>query len=74
MQVVQTRIREIEFSLSPNSMNLWLEFGDFLRQKDFQHRDAQPHNLLELAGGLEHSKNFSGDPLEIQEKLRSEWD
>ena len=30
--------------------------------------------LVELAGGLENSKTFSGDSLQIQKRLRDEWE
>lgn len=29
--------------------------------------------LLKLSGSLKNSKNFSGDPIEFQNKLRDEW-
>ncbi|MEK7990867.1 MAG: hypothetical protein VSS52_007660 [Thiotrichaceae bacterium] len=31
-------------------------------------------NLLELVGILKNSPNFSGDPIQIQRKIRQEWD
>ncbi|MCV6637915.1 hypothetical protein [Candidatus Albibeggiatoa sp. nov. NOAA] len=31
-------------------------------------------NLLELVGILKNSPNFSGDPVQIQRKIRQEWD
>jgi len=30
--------------------------------------------LLELVGILKNSPNFSGDPVQIQRKIRQEWD
>jgi hypothetical protein len=73
MQAIKTRLKEIESHLSPDSLLLWLEFGDFLRQRESQQNTPREQNLLDLAGGLEHSSIFSGDPVEIQEKLRDEW-
>ncbi len=29
--------------------------------------------LIDIAGGLETSTTFFGDPLEIQKRLRDEW-
>jgi len=30
--------------------------------------------LIDMAGGLETSTTFSGDPSEIQQRLRDEWE
>jgi hypothetical protein len=38
------------------------------------HARLQCLTLFDLRGGLENSLAFAGDPLEIQQKLRNEWD
>ncbi len=52
-----------------------LDFAEFLRKKRVA-RDVtvSKEMLIDLAGGLESSKTFSGDILEIQRRLRDEWE
>lgn len=73
MQAIKTRLREIEASLSPEALTLWLEFGDFLRQRDVNEAAYRKRTLRDLAGGLENEGVLSGDPVTIQETLRNEW-
>ncbi len=51
-----------------------LDFAEFLRSK-INLKQACPSNelLIDMAGGLEHSVTFAGDPLLIQKRLRDEW-
>jgi hypothetical protein len=74
MQAIKTRLQEIEASLSPEALTLWLEFGDFLRQRDAGEAAHRKRTLGDLAGGLENAGALSGDPVRIQEKLRNELD
>ncbi|MFH0725835.1 MAG: DUF2281 domain-containing protein [Pseudomonadota bacterium] len=53
-----------------------LDFAEFLKEK---RRHGKTENvgdelLSSLKGGLELSHSFAGQPLEIQETLRNEWD
>ncbi len=75
MQDLKSRSRDIESTLPPETLALWLEFGEFLRQRAARplNTEAGGRELLELAGGLEDSKTFAGNPLDIQEALRREW-
>ncbi|WP_034622815.1 hypothetical protein [Desulfovermiculus halophilus] len=73
MQAIKSRLREIEANLSPEALTLWLEFGDFLRQRDANEPTRCKRTLRDLAGGLENADALSGDPVTIQEKLRNEW-
>lgn len=73
MQAFKTRLREIEASLSPEALTLWLEFGNFLRQRDASEATHRKRTLRDLAGGLENAGALSGDPVRIQETLRNEW-
>lgn len=52
-----------------------LDFAEFLRARITQ-RQICPSDalLIDLGGGLENSATFSGDALEIQKRLRNEWD
>jgi len=51
-----------------------VDFAEFLRDKRVQ-VDALPNDdlLMSLAGGLETSANFIGDPLTLQGRMRDEW-
>lgn len=52
-----------------------LDFAEFLREKR-RHGRIEPVTgelLITLKGGLESSHALAGDPMEIQEKLRNEW-
>lgn len=51
-----------------------VDFAEFLRDKQLT-ADAPSSNepLLKLAGGLEASVNFTGDPLSLQGRMRDEW-
>jgi len=51
-----------------------IDFAEFLRQKTALHQSSGSGSLLELMGGLENSATFAGSPLEIQRKMRHEWD
>ncbi len=52
-----------------------LDFAEFLRKKRVVGDvAARKEMLIDLAGGLENSKTFSGDLLEIQKRLRDEWE
>ena len=51
-----------------------VDFAEFLRDKRLMD-DAPASNepLINLAGGLEASVNFAGDPLSLQGRMRDEW-
>jgi len=52
-----------------------LDFAEYLRQKVITPKKVVSKKMLvDLAGGLEYSDTFAGDPLEIQKNLRDEWD
>ena len=52
-----------------------LDFAEFLRKKRaVGDVAARKEMLIDLAGGLENSKTFSGDLLGIQKRLRDEWE
>jgi hypothetical protein len=52
-----------------------LDFAEFLRQKRRHGKPEQVNDemLIALKGGLENSRALAGDPIEIQEKMRNEW-
>ena len=52
-----------------------LDFAEFLREKRRSGNVELPNGelLVELKGGLESSVALAGNPAEIQEKLRNEW-
>lgn len=51
-----------------------LDFAEFLWNKTVRKNTANSEVLIDIAGGLETSTTFSGDPLEIQKRLRDEWE
>lgn len=53
-----------------------LDFAEFLKEKRRYGTIVQEADelLSALSGGLEDSLSFVGQPSEIQEKLRNEWD
>jgi hypothetical protein len=51
-----------------------LDFADFLRARQLNpSSNTQDPELSSLSGGLENSITFSGAPLDIQQKMRDEW-
>ena len=51
-----------------------LDFAEFLRGKITDRNVLSTNELLvDLRGGLENSATFAGDPLDIQKRLRDEW-
>lgn len=67
-------IYELVKTMSENEANVVLEFAEFLKQKHVEHPSDQRKTLLDYFGVLKNSPSFDGDPVEIQRKLRSEWD
>ena len=61
-------------NLPPAAQAELLDFAEFLSQKNSLSIAPPRMPLARLAGGLEHSANFSASPLAIQENLRREWD
>lgn len=55
------------------SLNCWI-LPSSCGKKNAPHPHAQGESLAELRGGLEDSQAFAESPLEIQEKMRHEWD
>jgi hypothetical protein len=51
-----------------------VDFAEFLREKQQQPQAGSSDGpLLSLAGGLEHSKCFTGDLVALQARMRDEW-
>ncbi len=50
-----------------------LDFAEFLQKKMAGECASGNEMLIDMAGGLETSATFSGDPSEIQQRLRDEW-
>ncbi len=50
-----------------------LDFAEFLQKKMAGERASGNEMLIDMSGGLETSAMFSGDPSEIQKRLRDEW-
>jgi len=68
------RLLEVGSQLPPPALAELIDFAEFLRQKTALHQSSGSGSLLELMGGLENSATFAGSPLEIQRKMRHEWD
>ena len=60
--------------LPPEVQRELLNFAEFLRQKEVSANSTTRIALLTLRGDLEDSATFAGSPLEIQERMRREWD
>lgn len=68
------KLYELGSKLPPPALAELLDFAEFLRQKNVPAKSTQHLSLSELRGGLEESTTFAGSPVEIQEKMRREWD
>ena len=68
------KLYEVSSKLPQPALAELLDFAEFLHQKNVPAKSAQHLSLAELKGGLEDSATFAGSPLEIQEKMRREWD
>lgn len=52
-----------------------MDFVEFLRVKyQIVPENTNDQSVLDLKGGLEGSETFKGNNVEIQERLRDEWD
>ncbi len=51
-----------------------LDIAESLQKKIADERASGKEMLINMAGGLETSTTFSGDPSEIQKRLRDEWE
>ena len=67
------KLYELGSKLPPPALAELLDFAEFLRQKNVPLKSAQRMSLASLGGGLEESTTFAGSPVEIQEKMRREW-
>lgn len=78
---VMEKISEAVKDLPEPLANEVLDFAEYLRakadSKDVPYsgldRPHPPKPLTSLLGALSESKLFAGDPVDIQRKLRSEW-
>ncbi len=68
------KLYELGSKLPQPALAELLDFAEFLRQQNGPLKSAQYMSLASLAGGLEESKTFAGSPVDIQEKMRREWD
>ena len=51
-----------------------VDFAEFLRARQQPPQiNSTDESLLSLAGGLEHSKCFTGDLVALQARMRDEW-
>jgi Protein of unknown function (DUF2281) len=51
-----------------------LDFVEFLEAKAQKRPARPPRSWDDVVGSLKGSQTFAGDPVEIQRKLRAEWD
>jgi len=51
-----------------------LRLAETLQQRQTEKPPEQEKSLLDFFGILKDSPSFNGDPVEIQRRLRSEWD
>jgi hypothetical protein len=51
-----------------------VDFAEFLREKRLpSYSSASDEPLTKLAGGLESSASFAGEPVTLQTRMRDEW-
>ena len=53
-----------------------LSSSDLIEQllNQYKHQEPEPKTLNDFFGVLKDSPTFKGDPVEIQRKMRDEWD
>jgi len=69
-----SRLLEVIKDLSEPVLAEVVDFAEFLRDKQrHAQTTANDESLLSLAGGLEHSKCFTGDLVALQTRMRDEW-
>ena len=68
------QLYEVGSKLPAPALAELLDFAEFLRQKSLPPQSGKLVSLAELGGGLEDSATFAGSPVELQEKMRREWD
>jgi hypothetical protein len=74
MMTTTERLYKVVEDLPEPALAEVLDFAEFLRSKLILNQASTNDDLLiDLAGGLERSVAFSGDPLVIQKRLRDEW-
>lgn len=68
------KIYELVKAMSEKEQIAVLHFVEFLQQKSKPQSTQSGKLLSDYAGILEDSPTFAGDPVEIQRKLRDEWE
>ena len=68
------KIYEFVKAMSEKEQSAVLHFVEFLQQKSKAQSTQSGKLLSDYAGILEDSPTFAGDPVEIQRKLRDEWE
>jgi hypothetical protein len=67
------KLTELSKTLPPAALSELVDFAEFLQARAGSSPVAIKRPLIELAGGLESSTTFAGNPLEIQQEMRREW-
>lgn len=67
------KLTELSKTLPSTALSELVDFAEFLQARAQPKPAAIKRPLIELAGGLENSAPFSGDPLLIQQEMRREW-
>lgn len=68
------RLLETASSLPEPLLAEVLDFAEFLRSRQSgKPKDDAGTSLAALCGGLSESSTFAGSPIDIQVKLRDEW-
>ena len=68
------KIRDKLKDASPSQLREILTFVEFLEAKGKKQPAGPQLSWNDFFGTLKDSKIFAGDPVEIQRKLRAEWD
>lgn len=73
MSVVETIYAKLK-TASPQTAREVLDFLEFLESKAASEANKPPESWDALIQALPGQSGFHGDPVEIQRRLRSEWD
>jgi len=67
-------IYELVKTMSEEQASLVLKLAETLQKRQMEKSLKQEKSLLDFFGILKDSPSFGGDPVEIQRRMRSDWD
>ncbi len=67
-------IYELVKTMPEEQASLVLKLAETLQKRQMEKPLEQERSLLDFFGILKDSPSFNGDPVEIQRRMRSDWD